>query len=82
MLDVTSSLQHRQRLKKLCYHLPVLNTFPQNPDARALYLFPTRLSMDPEEGLRRLMTDAGLGPVITYDGDTLAMPDALPGAGR
>ncbi|MEE2787303.1 MAG: DEAD/DEAH box helicase [Myxococcota bacterium] len=58
--------------KSLCYHLPVLNAFAQNPDARALYLFPTKaLARDQEEGLRRLMADAALTHgAITYDGDT------------
>src|SRR3954469_13795527 len=28
--------------KTLCYNLPVLNTILQNPQARALYLFPTK----------------------------------------
>lgn len=28
--------------KTLCYNLPVLQTIAQEPDARALYLFPTK----------------------------------------
>ena len=28
--------------KSLCYHLPVLQTILQNPNSRALYLFPTK----------------------------------------
>ena len=33
--------------KTICYNLPVLNAIMENPDARALYLFPTKaLSAD------------------------------------
>ena len=58
--------------KSLCYNLPVLDTFARRPEARALYLFPTKaLSRDQEEGLRGLMEAAGLSHgAITYDGDT------------
>lgn len=58
--------------KSLCYHLPVLNRLAQAPEARALYLFPTKaLSRDQEESLRGLMTEAGLASgAVTYDGDT------------
>src|ERR1700687_3518890 len=28
--------------KNLCLHFPVLNPVPENPDTRALYLFPTK----------------------------------------
>jgi DEAD/DEAH box helicase domain-containing protein len=58
--------------KSLCYHLPVLDRFTQEPDARALYLFPTKaLSRDQELSLRGLMTEAGLPHgAVTYDGDT------------
>ena len=58
--------------KSLCYNLPVLDGFANEPDARALYLFPTKaLSRDQEIALRELMQAAGLGHgAITYDGDT------------
>jgi len=64
--------------KTLCYNLPVLNTVIQNPDARALYLFPTKaLSQDQVAELHELVTL--LGPEIqfdikayTFDGDTPA----------
>ncbi len=58
--------------KSLCYNLPVLDRLAREPDARALYLFPTKaLSRDQEEALRALMNDAGLQQgAITYDGDT------------
>ena len=58
--------------KSLCYHLPVLDRLAREPDARALYLFPTKaLSRDQETSLRGLMKEIGLTQgAITYDGDT------------
>jgi DEAD/DEAH box helicase domain-containing protein len=58
--------------KSLCYNLPVLDALCADPEARALYLFPTKaLSRDQEDALRLLMRDAGLTHgAITYDGDT------------
>lgn len=58
--------------KSLCYNLPILETLETQPEARALYLFPTKaLSRDQEDGLRGLMKAAGLRQgAITYDGDT------------
>ncbi|MBX5480539.1 MAG: DEAD/DEAH box helicase [Myxococcaceae bacterium] len=58
--------------KSLCYNLPVLDCFARDPEARALYLFPTKaLSRDQEEALRAFMKDAGLSHgAITFDGDT------------
>jgi DEAD/DEAH box helicase domain-containing protein len=58
--------------KSLCFHLPVLDRLAREPEARAIYLFPTKaLSRDQEEGLRALMGEAGLRQgVVTYDGDT------------
>lgn len=63
--------------KTLCYNLPVLNTLLAEPEARALYLFPTKaLSMDQVDELQKLVraleTDI---KAFTYDGDT-------PGAAR
>jgi len=60
--------------KSLCYNLPVLDAFGRDPEARALYLFPTKaLSRDQEEALRVLMKEAGLPHgAITFDGDTPA----------
>lgn len=63
--------------KTLCYNLPVLNEILKNPDARALYLFPTKaLSADQVSELYELITlmDADI-KTYTYDGDT-------PGAAR
>lgn len=58
--------------KSLCYNLPLLERFAHEPQARALYLFPTKaLSRDQEESLRVLMREAGLQHgAITFDGDT------------
>jgi DEAD/DEAH box helicase domain-containing protein len=58
--------------KTLCYNLPVLDTLLQEPESRALYLFPTKaLSQDQLAELHSLVD--GLGSDIrtfTYDGDT------------
>lgn len=58
--------------KSLCYVLPVLQSIAADPDARALFLFPTKaLSRDQEEALRGLMKEAHLDHgAITFDGDT------------
>ena len=60
--------------KSLCYVLPVLQSLAQDPEARALFLFPTKaLSRDQEEALRGLMKEAGLSHgAVTFDGDTPA----------
>ena len=60
--------------KTLCYNLPVLQTIVENPDARALYLYPTKaLTYDQLDDLMRwangLSGDGGIG-VYSYDGDT------------
>jgi DEAD/DEAH box helicase domain-containing protein len=58
--------------KSLCFHLPVLDAMARSPDARALYLFPTKaLARDQEAGLVELMKSAGLpSSAVVYDGDT------------
>lgn len=58
--------------KSLCFHLPILTRLLDDPDARALYLYPTKaLSRDQEAGLRGLVGDAGLSfPAVVFDGDT------------
>ncbi|MBA3534934.1 MAG: DUF1998 domain-containing protein, partial [Ardenticatenales bacterium] len=60
--------------KTLCYNLPVLNHLLQEPQARALYLFPTKaLAQDQREELLGLIrgTGATLSAEV-YDGDTPA----------
>ena len=60
--------------KTLCYNAPVLDAILRDPDARALYLFPTKaLSRDQLKELRDL--GALLRPEVrtdVYDGDTPA----------
>lgn len=58
--------------KTLCYNLPVLQTIAQEPDARALYLFPTKaLAQDQKSELAEWIEASGLDVnSYTYDGDT------------
>lgn len=56
--------------KTLCYNLPVMQTLLESPDARALYLFPTKaLSQDQQSELEGLTGDLPVRACI-YDGDT------------
>ena len=58
--------------KTLCYNLPVLQSILDNPQARALYLFPTKaLAQDQLAELGRLADALPIDlKVHTYDGDT------------
>jgi len=60
--------------KTLCYNLPVLDSLLRNPQARALYLFPTKaLAQDQRDSLEKIRgsVDPKLPVhVATYDGDT------------
>jgi DEAD/DEAH box helicase domain-containing protein len=60
--------------KTLCYNLPVLEEILKNPDARALYLFPTKaLSQDQVTELQEIVDLLGVDiKTFTYDGDTPA----------
>ena len=64
--------------KTLCYNLPIFESCLADPEARALYLFPTKaLAQDQLKGLLELIHDSGdatrveshLRPGV-YDGDT------------
>ncbi|HUW94988.1 MAG TPA: DEAD/DEAH box helicase, partial [Anaerolineae bacterium] len=58
--------------KTLCYNVPILNSLLENPESRAMYLFPTKaLSQDQLDELHGLITDLGVNiKTYTYDGDT------------
>jgi DEAD/DEAH box helicase domain-containing protein len=60
--------------KTLCYNLPVLQAILTNPEARALYLFPTKaLAQDQLAELQALVDAIGVDlRTYTYDGDTPA----------
>jgi DEAD/DEAH box helicase domain-containing protein len=61
--------------KTLCYNLPIIESALADPNARALYLFPTKaLAQDQLKGLLELVShdpqlDAAIRPGV-YDGDT------------
>jgi DEAD/DEAH box helicase domain-containing protein len=67
--------------KTLCYNLPIVQTLLEEPQARALYLFPTKaLSQDQQAELNEVALGGELPvKVYTYDGDT---PDSLRVAAR
>jgi DEAD/DEAH box helicase domain-containing protein len=58
--------------KTLCYNLPVVQSILERPEARALYLFPTKaLAQDQMQELHALVTDLEVDiKTLTYDGDT------------
>ncbi|BCJ85645.1 DEAD/DEAH box helicase [Effusibacillus dendaii] len=60
--------------KSMCYHLPILQKLSEDPQARALYLFPAKaLAQDQKSELNELINEMGLSiKSETYDGDTPA----------
>ena len=58
--------------KTLCYNLPVLKTLLEEPESRALYLFPTKaLSQDQQSALNDIVLGDDIPVhICTYDGDT------------
>jgi DEAD/DEAH box helicase domain-containing protein len=58
--------------KTLCYNLPVWNRLMRDPDARAMYLFPTKaLAEDQLHEFQTAVEDMGADiRAFTYDGDT------------
>ncbi|WP_226676969.1 DEAD/DEAH box helicase [Mesobacillus jeotgali] len=58
--------------KTLCYNLPVLQSIINDPNARALYMFPTKaLAQDQKSEINELIQEAELAiNSYTYDGDT------------
>ncbi len=58
--------------KTLCYNLPVLDGILRAPEARALYLFPTKaLSQDQMHEVHGIVGDLGVDiKTYTFDGDT------------
>jgi len=57
--------------KTLCYNLPVLQALLHSPDARVLYLFPTKaLAQDQLAELEQLAKHLPEMRMFTYDGDT------------
>ncbi|CAM3892266.1 DEAD/DEAH box helicase [Mesobacillus zeae] len=60
--------------KTLCYNLPVIQRIIEDPNSRALYMFPTKaLAQDQKSEINELIQEAGLDiNSYTYDGDTPA----------
>jgi DEAD/DEAH box helicase domain-containing protein len=58
--------------KTLCYNLPVLNRLVSDPNARAIYLFPTKaLAEDQLQEFQTALNTMGSDlKAFTYDGDT------------
>ena len=58
--------------KTLCYNLPALNLLLREPDARAMYLFPTKaLAEDQLHSFQSLVDELSVEiRAFTYDGDT------------
>jgi DEAD/DEAH box helicase domain-containing protein len=58
--------------KTLCYNLPVLQALCANPEARAMYLFPTKALAEDQLHEFKALTEAMGQPfrAFTFDGDT------------
>ncbi|PKL09899.1 MAG: ATP-dependent helicase [Spirochaetae bacterium HGW-Spirochaetae-7] len=58
--------------KTLCYNLPVAQALLDDPDARALYLFPTKALSQDQQAEMNALIEAGNLPIkaATFDGDT------------
>lgn len=59
--------------KSLCYQIPALEMLLDDPEAKALLLFPTKaLCQDQFRSMNRLLCEAGMSEVVAgvYDGDT------------
>jgi DEAD/DEAH box helicase domain-containing protein len=60
--------------KTLCYNAPVIQTMLEDPEARGLYLFPTKaLAQDQASALGKFLDILGAQDLVrvdTYDGDT------------
>ena len=58
--------------KTLCFNLPVLNKILSNPNARALYMFPTKALAEDQLHEFQAIVDASGSTIkaFTYDGDT------------
>ncbi|WP_442594447.1 DEAD/DEAH box helicase [Neobacillus sp. D3-1R] len=58
--------------KTLCYNLPVLQTILNNPESRALYIFPTKaLAQDQKSEINEIIQSSDMNlNSYTYDGDT------------
>jgi DEAD/DEAH box helicase domain-containing protein len=65
--------------KTLAYNLPVLDCLLHDPDARALYLFPTKaLAQDQLSSLKALVGDGGKGRRAVSDSNSPLPPISIP----